>query len=111
MLQARAKHWGQKEGTPRESELDGVAMARHELPPRAFAQPDGLGPSPLGPPAPAHGDPTASSRPPALCPYCPAPARRRLQALNRGPLLVYYNVFQLIYFPLSGNSTTAPVSA
>ena len=47
---------------------------------------------------------------PILYPYYHAPDILCSQALNQGAGLVYYNIFQLIYFPLSGNSTTVPVS-
>ena len=47
---------------------------------------------------------------PILYPYYHASDILCSQALNQGAGLVYYNIFQLIYFPLSGNSTTVPVS-
>lgn len=63
----------------------------------------GFTPSPITTPRPY-----CLSSLPILYPYYHAPDILCSKTLTQGVRLVYYNTFQLIHFPLSGNSTTAP---
>lgn len=89
-------------------------MDHYEQPAQAVTQPAlpstenfisflGFTTSPIIPPRPYY-----LSSLPILYPYYHAPDIVCSQTLNLGVQLGYYNTFQLIYFPLSGNSTTAP---
>lgn len=125
--QARAKHWGGRKGHPGEPGLD-----PHEPPPHATtswiwapaasSSPGNFPPPflktsllpnpnhhPLTPrhPESMHQGLIAFSSLPILYPYYHAPAIQRARALNQGTLLVYYNIFPLLYFPLSGNLHSA----
>jgi len=74
------------------------------LSPENFISSIGFTTSPITTPRPYY-----LSSLPILYPYYHAPDIPHSQTLNQGVHLVYYNTFQLIYFPLSGNSTMHPL--